>query len=63
LIKCLIALSVVWILISFWSTEKYEWLEGASILFAVLFAAIIQSTTDYSKETKFLLLANEIKQE
>jgi P-type E1-E2 ATPase len=56
-------LSIVWIVISFWSTEAYEWLEGASILFAVLFAAVIQTSTDYSKESKFLLLANEIQQE
>lgn len=63
LVQCLIILSCLWLVASIWSTVKYSSLEGAAIIFAVLFAAIVQTMTDYSKEYKFLQLAKEIDKE
>lgn len=41
--------------------SKYEWVEGASIYFAVLFIALFASSCDYLKEKQFLKLHDEVR--
>lgn len=39
----------------------YEWVEGASIYFAVAFIALFSSSCDYLKEKQFLKLHDEVR--
>ena len=49
--------------LSLWSEVPYKWLESISIYFAVLFAGMISSLCDWSKEKQFLNLRAEIMKE
>lgn len=44
-------------------TDDYEWIEGASIFFAIALITGFASGTDYMKEKQFLKLHDEIKNE
>ena len=43
--------------------NKYKWVEGASIYFAVLLIALFTTAADYAKNRQFLKLHDEIKNE
>ena len=51
------------LIIGLFSANDYQWIEGASIYFAVAFIALFASTSNWLKEKQFLKLDNEIKNE
>lgn len=46
----LLIFSVFQLLVSFFSSNKWAWLQAFSVAFAVLFACIITSACDYAKQ-------------
>lgn len=53
----------VQLVISFYSSDKYTWLQPISVLFAVFFACLISSACDYSKLLQQRSIVTEIQRE
>jgi magnesium-transporting ATPase (P-type) len=61
--QILLILGTLSLVLSFFSSEPYKWLESVSIYFAVFFAGLIQTFCDWGKEKQFLRLRQEIMNE
>jgi len=62
-LKILLVAATLTLIIGLFSENDYQWIEGASIYFAVAFIALFASTSNYLKEKQFLKLDHEIKNE
>lgn len=57
LVKILFITGVVSLIMGYFSTQRYKWLESLSILLAITLATGIQATCDYGKDRQFARLA------
>lgn len=55
-IQILLIFASISLALSFFSTEKYKYLESVSIFFAVGLSSLVASLCDYGKEKQFLKL-------
>lgn len=62
-ILVLLGFATASLVISFFQSIPYKWLEAVTIYFAVLFAGLIQTFCDWGKEKQFLRLQKEIMDE
>jgi Ca2+-transporting ATPase len=62
-LKILLVAATLTLIIGLFSANNYQWIEGASIYFAVAFIALFASGTNHLKEKQFLKLEEEIKNE
>lgn len=51
------------LLVGLFSEEDYQWVEGASIFFAIAFIVLFTASNDYAKEKQILKLYEEIRNE
>lgn len=62
-LKVLLICATLTLLFSFFSTNENQWIEGASIYFAVAFIAFFASSNDYMREKQFMKNHKEILNE
>lgn len=62
-LRILLFAATLTLIIGLFSENDYQWIEGASIYFAVAFIALFASISNHLKEKQFLKLDNEIKNE
>jgi len=55
--------AVIQLVVTFYSEDKYSWLQPVSVLFAVFFACLISSACDYSKLVQQRSIVTEIQKE
>jgi len=55
-VQILLLFATISLFCSFWSDVPYKYLESVSIYFAVIFAALIASSCDFSKSKQFVNL-------
>lgn len=61
--RVLLIAATLTLIIGLLSEKSYQWVEGASIYFAVAFIAIFASSCDLLKERQFLKLNEEIRKQ
>jgi magnesium-transporting ATPase (P-type) len=59
-LQILIVSAIISLSIGLYENPKHGWIEGTSILFAVLLVAVVTAVNDYKKEQQFRVL-NKVK--
>lgn len=62
-LRVLLVAGAFTLLVGLFSEEDYQWVEGASIFFAIAFIVLFTASNDYAKEKQILKLYEEIRNE